>query len=117
MDLVEVDPVGLQPAQAGVDFLHEPAPRVAGHVRIGVVHRAVHLRREHDRVAPALQGLADDLLGLAARVDVGRVDEVDPCVERTVDDVDRLVVVGVAPGAEHHRAEAQRTDLQTGAAQ
>ena len=34
-----------------------------------------------------------------------------PGVERAVDDPDRLVVVGVAPGAEHHRAEAQRADL------
>ena len=51
--------------------------------------------------------LADDLLGLAGGVDVGGVDEVDPGVERRVDDADRVVVVGVAPGAEHHRAEAQ----------
>ena len=29
----------------------------------------------------------------------------------------RLVVVGVSPGAEHHRAEAQRADLQAGAAE
>ena len=60
-----------------------------------VAHRAVHLRREHDVVAAALQRLADDLLRLAARVDVGGVDEVDPGVERAVDDPDRLVVVGL----------------------
>ena len=29
----------------------------------------------------------------------------------------RLVVVGVAPGAEHHRAEAERADLDAGAAE
>jgi hypothetical protein len=44
---------------------------------------------------------------LAGRVDVGSVDEVDAGVERSVDDPDRLVVVGIAPGAEHHRAEAE----------
>jgi hypothetical protein len=41
------------------------------------------------------------------RVDVGGVDEVDPGVERAVDDADALVVVFVAPVAEHHRAEAE----------
>src|SRR6202044_1687961 len=32
-------------------------------------------------------------------------------VERAVDDADAVVVVGIAPGAEHHRAEAERGDL------
>ena len=64
-----------------------------------------------------LQRLADDLLRLAARVDVGGVDEVDPRVERVVDDADRLVVVGVAPGPEHHRAEAERADADARAAE
>jgi hypothetical protein len=79
---------------------------------------AVDLGREDDVVAAAAgERLGDDLLGLAARVDVGGVDEVDPRVERAVDDPDRLVVVGVAPGAEHHRAEAQRADLHAGTAE
>jgi hypothetical protein len=47
------------------------------------------------------------ILRLACGVDVGRVDEVDPGVERAVDDANGVVVVGVAPGAEHHRAEAE----------
>jgi hypothetical protein len=55
----------------------------------------------------AFERLADDLLGFAGGVDVGGVDEVDAGVERAVDDADRVVVVGVAPGAEHHRAEAE----------
>jgi hypothetical protein len=41
----------------------------------------VHLRREYDIVASAGERLADDLLGLAGRVDVRGVDEVDPRVE------------------------------------
>jgi hypothetical protein len=74
----------------------------------------VDLGGEEDVVAPAAgQGLADDLLGLAARVDVGRVDEVDPSVERAVDDRDGLVVVGVAPGAEHHGSETERAHLDS----
>ena len=42
---------------------------------------------------------------------------VDPGVERAVDDADALVVVGVAPRAEHHRAEAERADADAGAAE
>jgi hypothetical protein len=77
----------------------------------------VHLGGEHHVLAAALEGLADDLLGLAGGVDVGGVDEVDPGVERGVDDADRLVVVGLTPGAEHHRAEAQLADRDAGASQ
>ena len=60
------------------------------------------------------QGLADDLLGLAEGVDVGGVDEIDPRIERAVDDADRLVVIGGSPRPEHHGAQAQRADLDTG---
>ena len=72
------------------------------------VARTTSSRRPRER-------LADDLLGLAVRVDVGGVDEVDPGVQRRVDDPDRLVVVGVAPRAEHHRAEAELADRDAGA--
>ena len=117
MDLVEVDPVGLQAAQAVLDGLDDPAARVAPVVRV-VAHLAVHLAGEHDPVALAAgEGLADDLLRLALRVHVGGVDEVDPRVERPVDDPDRLVVVGVAPRAEHHRPEAHRSHLHSGPAE
>jgi hypothetical protein len=114
MDLVEVDPVGLEPPQGVLDLADDPAPRVAELVGV-VAHRAVHLGREHDVVAAPGERLADDLLRLAARVDVGGVDEVDPGVEGAVDDLDALVVVRVAPAPEHHRAEAQRGHLDAGA--
>jgi len=110
VDLIEVDPVGPQAAQAVLDLLDDPAARVAELVGV-VAHGAVHLGGEDDVLAPAAgERLADDLLRLAARVDVRGVDEVDPRVERAVDDPDRLVVVGIAPLAEHHRAEAERAD-------
>jgi hypothetical protein len=34
-----------------------------------------------------------------------------------VDDPDAVVVIGLAPSAEHHRPEAERTDLYAGAAE
>ena len=95
VDLVQVDVVGLQAAQRVLDRGHDPAPR--GALLIGIVaHRAAELRREDHAVAAPLERLADDLLGVA--VGVGGVDEVDPRVQRFVDDADRVVVVGVADG-------------------
>src|SRR5207247_7375689 len=73
---------------------------------------------EDDVVAAAAgERLADDLLGLASRVDICGVDEVDTGAEGGVDDADAVVVVRVAPGAEHHGAEAQRADGDAGAAE
>ena len=108
--LVEVDVVGVEAAQALLALTQDPASRAAAHVRIGA-HVAVHLGGEHDVVAAALDRLGHDLFRLSARVHVGGVDEVDPGIERGVDHVDRLVVVVVAPRAEHHRPEAQGADL------
>ena len=48
---------------------------------------------------------------------VGSVDEVDAGVEGPVDDADGVIVIGVAPGAEHHRAQAQRAHHHAGAAE
>src|SRR5207302_1436383 len=105
-------------AQAVLDFLRDPAPRVALLVRV-LAHRSVDLGGEDDLlplVVP-LERLADDLLGRALAVDVGGVDEVDAGVESGVDHADAVVDVAVAPWPEHHRPEAVRTDLDTSAAQ
>jgi hypothetical protein len=68
-----------------------------------------------DQIVPAaLDGPADDLLGLTAGVDVGGVDDVDAGLERAVDDADRVLVIGVAHLAEHHRAERELTDGYSG---
>jgi hypothetical protein len=77
----------------------------------------VHLRGQHDIVPATAQGLADDLLRLSRRVHVGGVDEVDPGVQRGVDDPDAVLVIGVAPRAEHHRAEAVGAHLDAGTAE
>ena len=117
VDLVEVDPVGLQPPQAGLHLLHDPAAGVPAPVGT-VAHREMDLGGDDDAVAAAArQRPAHDLLGLTAGVRVGGVDEVDAGVEGPVDDPGRLLMVGVAPAAEHHGAEAQGAHLDAGAAE
>src|SRR4029077_11187418 len=90
--------------------------REAALVRPGADRRP-DLGGEHRPLAPPLQRLADDHLRLPLGVAVGGVDEIDPCVQRPMDDADRLLVIGVPPTAEHHRAEAERGDLQTAPAE
>jgi hypothetical protein len=55
----------------------------------------VRLGGQDDVVPAAFESLSDDLLRLAARVEVGGVDEVDARVQRLVDDAYGVVVVGV----------------------
>ena len=50
--------------------------------------------KEEEDEAEKGERLADDLLGYTGHVHIGGVDEVDPGVERRVDDADRLVVIG-----------------------
>jgi hypothetical protein len=65
VDLVQVDPVGPQPAEAVLHLREDPAPGVAA--AIGpIAHLEVHLRCQDDVVATALERLADDLLRLPA---------------------------------------------------
>jgi hypothetical protein len=66
-----------------LDLADDPPARAALLVGVVVAHRAVELGGEDEVVAAAtVERLADDFLALAARVDVGGVDEVDPGVER-----------------------------------
>jgi len=69
---------------------------------------------QHDVVAATFERLADNHFGLAATVEVSRIDEVDSGVQSLVDDADAVVVVGVADRPEHHRAEAIGADLDAG---
>jgi hypothetical protein len=71
----------------------------------------MHLGRQHHVISSsARQGLADDDLRLALRVDVGGVDEIDPGVERSVDDPDALLVI---LGAQSPNIIAPRHSLLT----
>ena len=64
MDLIQVDVIGAEAPQAVLDLPHDPDARVPLVVVSGT-HLTVDLRGEDHLVAPALQRLAHDLLGLA----------------------------------------------------
>lgn len=60
---------------------------VARHIGIAVGHPAVHFCGEHDLMsfAVALQRGADDFLAPSATVDIGSIEEVNPRLDRLVD--------------------------------
>jgi len=108
--------VNPEAGQAVVQCGGEPAARAAPVVAL-VAHRQARFRGQHDVAAATGDGLADQLLGLAAAVHVGSIDEVDPALEGGVDEGGGLVLGGAPDLAEVHRAEHERADLHTGAAQ
>src|SRR5581483_5753574 len=82
-----------------------------------VRHPEVELRREHVGVArPVGEHLAEELLRAAARVDVGRVDEVDPDLERLRDARLRALAPDRA-AVGHPRAERDLRDVEVARAE
>ena len=110
MLVVEVDGVDAEALQAGLaagahvlGLAADPAPERV----VGIADDA-ELGGDDDAVAPALDRLADeDLVGVRT-VDVGRVEERDPEIERAVDRGDAFGLVGRAVELGHaHAAEAE----------
>ncbi len=111
VNLVQVDTIGLQPPQRVLDL---PADACGGGVAVDA--RVAPLQRrlggDHRLVAQALQGLADDLFGMAEAIDRRGVDQVDPGFHRTPDGFHRRRVVSAAPhpAADGPGAEADARD-------
>ena len=75
VQLIEIDPIGVEPSQARFDRLHDVAARCAAQ-RAGGVHRQAEFGRQHDVLAPGAEELSQDFLGAAlVAVDVGGVDQ------------------------------------------
>ncbi|CAM5663911.1 hypothetical protein SVIOM74S_09899 [Streptomyces violarus] len=125
VDLVEVDVVGAEPGEALVELAEDGLAGQSAAVGPGA-HPAVHLRREHDLVTAGevAQGPADDLLAGAVGVDVRRVEEVDPRLDRLPDQRARGLLVegplvpapvrqavGHAPQTDPRHVQARRTEL------
>src|SRR3546814_3747911 len=80
MALIEIDIVGAEARQAGIDLLCHLR---GGQPLIGVGHREEEFRREHIGVAGLpLQRVAEEALRGAATIDVRGVDEIDPGIKR-----------------------------------
>jgi hypothetical protein len=78
VDVVEVDVVGVEPSQGGVELFDDGFAGQAGAAG-AVVHLVVHLGGQHDVLAAGvgLDGAADELLRCATAIAVGGVPEGD----------------------------------------
>jgi hypothetical protein len=109
--------VGAEAAQAGLAAGDDMVAGKPGVVR-PPAHRHPDLGGQQHLVPAAREDLADDLLGQAAGVDVGGVDEVDPGLQAHVDLPSGLVHAGrpdagePAAAAERHRAHGEHGDPQ-----
>src|SRR5215204_868862 len=117
VDLVQINVIHLEAPQRSLALLDNVSPVVARGVWIFLIHRPVHLGREHDGVALAipLQRLPYGLLAGASAVDVRRVEEVDTLVDGAVDDIRRVLFT--RPSSEHHAPQADLADLHAGSSE
>ncbi len=127
VQLVEIDHIGLQPAQAGIerglDVASVEASLRATHVR-QPISRPRHLGRQDHAIAAVagLEPAADKGLGTALgldtgrnRVHLGRVDEVDTCRDGAIE-----LGMGLGLGillAEGHGPQTECADLDVRAAE
>ena len=114
VEQVEVDPVGREPPQAAL----AGGDRARGGSVVGI-----DLADQEDLVAPAGDRLADDLLGTAVGIHLGRVDqrqaEVEPAAQGRELGAAAGLVLAHAPGAlaEHRHELATRQPQRTHGAQ
>src|ERR1700674_10566 len=99
MDLVEVDHIDGEAAEAVLDFA---ADRVGTqyflHLTLGIPAQAAFGKNVGPGAAPVLQRAGDDFLGVSQTVDSGCVDPVDAEFERAVNGGDGVFVVLRTPG-------------------
>ena len=111
--------VGLQAAQTGLDAVHDVAARGAD-VIAARADAAVDLGRDHDmlpRDLEVLQRLPEDLFALALRINIRGIEEVDPALNRCLDQLIGRRLADGSDGFEHssavpegHGSEAQFRD-------
>src|SRR4029077_14454465 len=109
VQLIKVDPIGLQPPQARFERLHDIAPRRAAQLS-GIVHDQTKLGRQYDILAARAQNFAQNFFRAASvAVDIGSVDQRNAEIERAVNDWTRGFEIGAA--AEIVGAEADEGNL------
>ena len=112
MQPVQVDVVGLQPAERLLAGRHHGLARAASAVGVARVHIAEELGGDHEPVPLGLilaDVVADDLLGVALGVDVRGVEEVPAALDVGVHDPVGLIHIRPPTPilAEGHGAKAQ----------
>ncbi len=116
MLVIEIDGLDAQAPQAGFAGLAHIvglAVHAADARIVGIAHDA-ELCGQHDLVALAFDGAADEFFILVRAVDVGRVEKRDAKFERPVNGGDGFVVIASAVKLGHaHAAEAEGGDLET----
>src|SRR3984893_8364156 len=124
VDLVEVDIIHTQPSEAGVDLGEDCLARQPGAVRAGP-HAPIDLCGDDHFVATGKVPCraTEDLLALAERVAIGGVEEIDPRLQRALDEgpvflfAEAPRVVASVAAAIAHAPQANTRDIQAGAAE
>jgi hypothetical protein len=119
MDLVQVNVVGAQAREAGIDGVENGFARQAATVW-RLTHGSMYLGGEHDLFAAreVLQGAADDLLGSAVGIHIGGVEEIDAELECLNDDGPTLLLrkrpgmIAALGNAKCHATQTELGDLQ-----
>ena len=120
VDLIEVDVIGTETSQTGIDLAHDRLARQAAAVR-SRPHPPIDLGRDDNLVAAGevLHGAAEDLLAAAEGIPIRRVKEIDAALESPLDEraavflADALGVISPIGDAIAHAAEADPRHLQT----
>src|SRR5262245_16727379 len=114
MDVIEVDAIGLEPAEAGIDGVDHMAPGEAAVVGARS-YPVANLGGDDPGLAPPLEDLPDYALRARLAMDIGRIEEVHALLEGIIEHAPRLRLPGRA--AEHHRAERDFRNLEATYAQ
>ena len=114
VEVVDVDVVGAEPAQARLRRAHHPFARQPAAIRV-LSHAVAELGRQHPLVALRRDRAPRHLFRHALGIGVRGIDEVHPRLARQRHDAPRRRLVGRP--AEIHRAETERRNLEPAAAE
>ncbi len=103
MDVEQIDVIGVQALQAGIDGTHDVFARCTACVDIAAIERIGELGGEHPAFALRGDAAAHHALGFAFAVDIRGIDRIDALLVGLIDDARGGCFVGRA--AEHHRSE------------
>ena len=109
--LVQIDPVGVETAQAVFDGIHDVAPRSALQSAV-IAHRKTELGGDHHILAARAERVSEKLFRRSPPVAIRRVEQSDAGIERLVHHTAALIAVD--PGPEIVAAEPHQRDAETG---